>query len=94
MQIVRLLAVLAYSHLIVAYLTHGSMRKLTVLTDDLRERIVDIESSGEQRVLGGGEDSEIVSFATPLSIHLCSSLAAIFDARASSSYLSLPFRGL
>ena len=47
-----------------AYLTHASMRNLTVLTDQLRESTVEIEGrrSGEQLVLsGGGEDCEIVS---------------------------------
>ena len=61
MQFRAVLVVLACSHLVTAYLTHAGMRNLTVLTDELRGRIDTYDESREQRVLGGGEETEVVS---------------------------------
>ena len=70
MQCFRLLALLAWAgHLITAYLTHATMLNLTVLTNDLRERIGNGENGGngvgaQEIVLngGGGEESDFGGF--------------------------------
>jgi len=60
-----LIILLAWSHLIPAYLTHKAMQNLTALTDDLRKQITNLSlappSSPHQLVLSDERDeAEIV----------------------------------